>query len=189
MIDNNLSGELVRAASEDRGLWIGLFSSEPLRVCGESVDDPHCTVIHLGKRTRGVMGAVGVEDMCRCAEAACRWLASLSRGPIRCRIDGVARFASLTPEGNPLVVLLKSRQLRETRAEVVRHLSSGSKMPLASFESDYGDYLPHVTLRRVPEAAPAIIQGSSTLPKPVWPEIQWTHVGITCGRAHGRWPL
>lgn len=187
--DNNLTGELVREALEDHGLWIGLFSSEPLKVCGESVDSPHCTVIHLGRRTRGAMGAVGVDEMCRCAEATCRWLASLSRGVIRCRIDGVARFASTTPEGNPLVALLKSRQLGELRVEVIQHLSSGSKLPFSSFEGDFGGYLPHVTIRRVPEAAPVVIHGPMTIPRPVWPEISWTHVGVTCGRVTGRWSL
>lgn len=153
-----------------RKLWMGLHSSDTLRASSWLVEEPHCTLAHFG-------GSVEAEPVLDAAREVAATFGAMSP-----RVSGLARFSTADAEGNPVVALLQDVRIRLARERALSVVAWATQSALDQLRGPY-DYTPHVTLCRVRVDHPVSLSSPSGLSH------QFTHVGVTCGSAHGRWPL
>lgn len=176
-MEDTLRQLFTAQSAAGRALWVGLYPQQPLEISGWRVQDPHATILHVGRAVPGnpvwVDGQMDA-TLSTVLDVAARVEAFASR------VGGVARFASSDAEGNPVVALVPDTRIRSLRELVVLTLSAVTRVPSRMFTR--WDYTPHVTLDRT--------HGGVGIPAiESWPTIEWSHLGVTCGDAHARWPL
>lgn len=161
---------LMEQIAQGRGLWIGLFPTKrdvPIAAAGYRNIDAHLTLAHLGRhKTEHMEYAKAI------AQTACEAAARISRATdvIDATLNGVARFVGGGREGNPIVLLLRGRELYKTHQTAVDALDSVKLRYDESF-----DFVPHVTMGRASAALEVKIPLVERM------SIQFGSVAVVCG--------
>lgn len=138
--------DLHTNAAAGRGLWAGLSLTSDGHPIGVTlgpfpVNDPHCTLLHVGKQPHLVEPLV----------LAASYFAALTH-ELTARIGGYARFAGSDAEGDPLVILLQQPRIRSLASSMRALLEMHGHVLKGDF-----DYTPHLTVTRIPRVETTVL--------------------------------
>lgn len=154
--------ELGAELALGRSLWIDMSPNT-----STAPDDPHCTLIFLGKSLTGDQ----LEQVLRLAEDSAYRTPSMAA-----RIGGLARFRGSAREGDPMVWLLQ--------APDIRRVADSMRLNLTWARRGDFDYTPHVTLQRHPINLDVVVPPIDSLQP-----FALDRIRVCCGAAVRHFPM
>lgn len=171
--------KLIENALAKRGMWIGVYADHTvpggcLTYGKWSNEDPHITLAHLGRSNT----EKSVDDAIAALASAAKqtWV-------INARVHAVARFKGSIKEGDPLVALMRS----ESNGFRSAHISVMAALRTRGIHADDRfDFLPHMTIARVPRTDTIEMHGLDGVTSPMW---VYSSISLVCGDARATFNL